>query len=190
MGPMRCRGYTLVELLITLAVVTVLLGLGLPSFQHLLATERGAAAMNQMLGAVSLARSQAVLQRHTVTLCPGDATGCLGRHQWHRGALVFVDRDGDARLDPGDTLVRAFPGLTPGERIYWRAFRNRSYLQFHRLGYTRWQNGNFLYCPPDNDARRARMVILNAAGRLRSARDSDGNGIVENASGRDVVCPP
>lgn len=184
------RGFTLIELLVSVAIAGVLLSFALPSFQRLVAAERATAAMNQLLGAVALARSQAILQGRVVTLCPGAGGRCLGRHQWHHGATVFVDHNGNARLDGDDHLVRSFPRLRPGGRIYWRSFRNRSYLQFHPRGYTRWQNGNFLYCPPDDDETHARMAIINAAGRGRVARDGDGDGIVENASGDNVICPP
>ncbi len=190
MPSMRRHGFTLVELMITFAVAAALVGLALPSFQRLLAGQRGAAAMNQMIGAVRFARAEAVFRRRTTTLCPAADRQCLGRQQWHRGAMVFVDDNGNGRLDPGERLARAFPALRAGERVYWRSFRNRSYLRFRPRGFTQWQNGNFLYCPPDADPTLARMAILDAAGRVRLARDADHDGIVENARGRDVTCPP
>lgn len=186
----RARAFTVVELLVALALTAVTASFALPAMQGLVADYRAAAAMNQIVGAVSFARAQAMLLRQTVTLCPASGGACLGRQQWHRGALVFVDRQADGRLDPHDRPLRAFPPLAPGERLYWRAFRQRSYLQFRPRGYTRWQNGSFLYCPPDDDARRARMAIVNLPGRVRQARDRNGDGIVENASGRNVRCPP
>jgi type IV fimbrial biogenesis protein FimT len=186
---MARRGFTLVELLVTLVVALLALSLALPSFRELVARERGTAAVNQLVGAIALARSQAILARRTVTLCPGNADGCLPRDQWHRGAVVFLDHDRDGRLDAADEPLRAFPPLAPGERVYWRAFRSRPYLQFHPRGYTAWQNGSFLFCPPDGRAELARMAIVNAQGRVRLARDSDGDGIAEDARGRRLRCP-
>ena len=183
------RGFTLIELMLTLAVAALLLAMAAPSFNRLVANHRGAAAMNQMAGAVNFARSLAITQGGVVTLCPGRSTECLGRDQWHRGALIFVDQNRNGILDGNERVTRALPALEPGERIYWRSFRNRTYLQFHARGYTRWQNGNFLYCPPDGDPRLARMAIINPPGRLRSARDRDGDGVVEDASGRPLACP-
>jgi hypothetical protein len=57
-------------------------------------------------------------------------------------------------------------------------------------GYTHWQNGSFLYCPADNDVTHARMAIVNAQGRTRRAEDRDHDGVIEDAAGRPVVCPP
>lgn len=187
---MGSRGFTLIELLAALAVAALLLAFAVPSFRNLVARERGAAAMNQMLGAVAAARAEAITARRVVTLCPGRSGRCLGRNQWHAGALIFHDADADGRIDAADRVTRALPALAEGDRVYWRSFRNRSYLQFHPRGFTRWQNGNFLYCPADADPARARMAIINAQGRIRRARDSDGDGVVEDASGRAVSCPP
>jgi type IV fimbrial biogenesis protein FimT len=186
---MAQRAFTLPELLLVLAIIAVTLLLGLPSFGNLVAAERATSALNGIVGGVAVARTQAILQRRTVTLCPGRAGGCLGRDQWHQGALIFIDEDGDGVLDVGERLVATLPALRGGGRIYWRSFRNRSYLQFHPRGYTQWQNGNLLYCPPDGRARHARMAILNAQGRVRMARDADRDGIVEDASGNPVRCP-
>ncbi len=185
---MPARGWTLLELLVTVTVAALAIALALPAFDELLARQRGAAAMNQLVGAVHLARAEAILQRGTVTLCPG-ADECLGRDDWHLGARVFRDENGNGRQDGADPLIAALPALRAGERIYWRAFRNRGYLQFQPRGYTQWQNGSFLYCAPGGEPRYARMIIVNAQGRVRVARDHDGNGVVENASGRNVDCP-
>lgn len=187
---MACRGFTLTELLAGVAVAAVLVAFALPSLHELVARERGTAAVNQLLGALATARTQAIMQRQVMTACPGRGSVCLGRNQWHEGILIFADRNTNGQLESGEQLVTALPPLRDGERIYWRSFRNRSYLQFHPRGYTRWQNGSFLYCPPDQDARQARMAIINAQGRVRLAQDTDGDGIVENAGGDPVACPP
>lgn len=186
---MKLCGYTLVELLAVLAIAAILLALALPAMGPRAPRERATAALNQIIGSVALARSAAVLHGTPVTFCPGFAGSCLGRDQWHRGALVFRDANQNGLKEPGEALLSALPGLETGARLYWRAFRSRSYLRFLPAGYTEWQNGHFLYCPAGGDPRLARMLILNAQGRTRVARDTDGDGIVEDARGRPVRCP-
>jgi type IV fimbrial biogenesis protein FimT len=186
---MKPTGLTLVELLVTLAIVAILLRLGAPAFRDLTAANRSAAALNQLVGAVTLARASAVTHYRVVTLCPGAQRTCFGRDEWHRGALVFVDGDADGKVGSGDAVLRRLPPIDAGGRIYWRSFRNRTFLQFRPNGYTPSQNGSFLYCAADRDRRSARMLILNAQGRLRPARDADGDGVVEDSGGKPVSCP-
>ncbi len=182
------RGTTLIELLAALAVAGVLLAWGGFEAARFVAGFRADAAVAQMQGAVRFARHAAVAHRSTVTLCPGAGDTCGRRNHWHLGALVFVDADGDGRRGAGETLLRRLPRLREGERFYWRSFRNRSSLSMLSSGLTDWQNGNFLYCPSNGDARLARQLILNAQGRMRHARDGDGDGVREDASGRALAC--
>ncbi len=129
------------------------------------------------------------------SLQPGSPRGnpsqesCGRRNTWHNGALVFLDRNANGRFDGSDALLRRMPRLREGDRFYWRSFRNRSYLMIRPSGLTDWQNGNLLYCPESGDPRFARQIVINAQARVRHARDSDGDGIVEDAKGRAVECP-
>lgn len=186
---MIARGFSLLEMLVVLAVAGGLVAMAMPSFQVMPLQERAGAALNQAIGAVSFARSAAVLHRTPVSLCPGVEDQCLGRDQWHRGALVFQDPNQNGIRDRGEPVLSALSGLREGDRLYWRSFRNRGYLRFLPAGYTHWQNGNFLYCPADRDPRLARMLIVNAQGRTRVARDADGDGVAEDARGRPIACP-
>jgi len=186
------RGLTLVELLAALAVAAVLLGMALPAMRHLVDQQRAAAAINQVAGAVNFARASAIEGRRTVSLCPSPAREpdayCAGRDEWPIGMLVFSDGNGNGRRDAGEATLRRLPALPPGATLRWRSFRNRSYLQFLPSGLTPWQNGHFLLCLRDDDPRLARMLVVNAAGRLRHARDRDGDGVREDAQGRPLDC--
>jgi len=183
-------GFTLPELLITLALVGVLTGLALPAFQGFVERNRSSAALNQLLGALQSARHAAVTLRTTVSICPSASdVACGVRDSWHLGTLIFTDHNANGQRDPDDSVLRWLPGITNGARIYWRSFRNRSYLQMNATGLTNWQNGNLLYCPPDRDARFAREVIINTAARPRTAPDTNHDGIPEDANGQPVRCP-
>ena len=200
----KCGGLTLVELLTTLAVAGILVASASGGAAHLIEQHRAGAAVNQMLGAVRFARHAAVAHRSSTTLCPADGAqslqpgsargypsqeSCGRRNTWHNGALVFLDRNANGRFDGSDALLRRMPRLQEGDRFYWRSFRNKSYLMIRPSGLTDWQNGNLLYCPESGDPRFARQIVINAQARVRHARDSDGDGIVEDAKGRAVECP-
>ena len=183
-------GFSLTELLVSLAILAALASLAGPGMVHLIQQERSTTALNQLLSAVHLARSSAITRGATVTLCPSaNGQTCAGRNRWHEGAIVFSDEDRDGQRDPDDVLLRALPGFAAASRVYWRSFRNKNYLQLNSRGMTNWQNGHFLYCPANGDPRLARQLILNAQARVRKAPDRDRDGIAEDARGDPLRCP-
>lgn len=180
-------GFTLLELLFTLAILATLLGLALPDFRQLHRNTEMDIHARELAQLLELARVAAITRNSLVTLCrstTGDA--CAGR--WQDGILVFVDYDGDRRIDADDEVIRyhQFNGFE-GE-VRWRAFQNRQYLQITPQGFTRYQNGNFTLCPADKNPLYARQLIVNRSARLRFAQDSDADGIREDSRGKPLQC--
>ncbi|MDA1074002.1 MAG: GspH/FimT family pseudopilin [Proteobacteria bacterium] len=182
------HGFTLPELLLALLISTLTAGLALPGFSSMIRQHQSAAVVNGLIGNVRFARHAAINMRSRVTLCPGSPSGCFSSNQWHRGAIIFLDDNADGRLQSSEVIIKRIAPMASDGRILWRSFRNRTYLQFAANGLSIWQSGHFLYCPADGDARYARQIILNARGRSRLARDTDGDGIAEDAQGRALTC--
>lgn len=182
------HGMTLIELLITLAIAALMTTFAIPSLMGLVRDYRATAAINGIIGQVQFTRSAAITTRRLVTLCPGRAPTCGQRNTWHLGSFVFIDYNKNGRMDGNDEVVKEFgPAAQEGE-FTWRSFRNRKSLSINSHGLTNWQNGSFRYCPANGDERYARQAILNAQGRVRYARDRDGDGIREDAQGRPIRC--
>lgn len=98
MPPVRQAGFTLVELMITLAVLAVLLAIGLPNFQQSLRNNRVATTTNDMIAAISLARSEAIRNTRGGAICASaNGTTCIA--DWSQGWIVW--RDGDGNGVPG-----------------------------------------------------------------------------------------
>lgn len=183
----RTRAFTLVELLICLAIAAILLGLVGPSLSQLLRRNEATSAINWLVGNVVFARHAAVTNGTMVTLCPSrDGKQCGGK--WHEGTIAFTDIDADRKLDADDRLLRRFEFPLEDGTIKWRAFQNRQYLQMTSRGYTNYQNGNFVYCPGDGDIRYARQLVINIQGRARTSKDVNGDGYVEDRYGKHLRC--
>lgn len=103
-------GFTLAELLVTLAVAAILMAVALPSFSALLAAQRLRAAANDLFAAVDLARSQAMARGSRITLAPLDADG----GDWARGWVVFADTNGNVRPDTGEEIIVRHEALADG----------------------------------------------------------------------------
>lgn len=110
-------GFTLVELMGVVAVAAIVLTLGVPSFFTLIQNNRAATQVNELVMALSLARSEAVKRGAPVSLCPSkdpkDQSKCSGGTDWQVGWLVFVDAAAADSADPvvGEVL-RVWPEMT------------------------------------------------------------------------------
>ncbi len=183
----RC-GFTLLELLIVLAIAISLGYLAYPPFSQLLERIQSTSRINGLAGLVRFARQTAITRHQWVTLCPALGESCTRSQDWSTGILCFADDNRDGARQPDEPILAYQNPLEPGERLTWRSFRQRYYLQFRAEGYTNWQNGSFAYCPASGDARNGKVLIINIQGRPATAADLDGDGIVEQASGEPLAC--
>jgi type IV fimbrial biogenesis protein FimT len=91
------QGVTLIELLVTLVVLSILLTIAVPGFQNFMRSNRLTSVANEMASALNLARSEAIRRGKTVTVCKSNANAasptCDGTN-WTDGWLVFVGTSG------------------------------------------------------------------------------------------------
>lgn len=182
------RGFTIIELIVALSVAALLLSFAYPPFNDMLERLRSTARVNAVIGLVRFARQTAVTQRRWITLCPAVGERCTGSRDWHTGVMAFADLNRDGDRQPEEPVVGHLSAFKPGERLIWRSFRNRQFLQFRSAGYTNWQNGSFQYCPASGDSGNGRVIIVNIQGRATPSIDADGDGVVEQANGRPLAC--
>lgn len=181
------RGTTLFELLFALSLISLLAAGSLPNIGEAIAQRHGLQALRKMSLAINLSRTAAIRGAVLVTLCrSSDLATCGG--SWSDGFIAFTDRNGNRRVDGADEIfhVHRFEGLAGS--LSWRAFRNRQYLQITRHGFTRYQNGNFTFCPQSDEMQYARQLIINRTARVRFSTDSDGDGLREDSRGRPIRC--
>jgi type IV fimbrial biogenesis protein FimT len=160
----RPRGFTLPELIFTMAIIVGMLGWAIPGFQDFQRNAERTREVNQFIQAVYLARSEAIKRNGVVSLCPsldGSACGPAGT-AWQQGWIVFVnqDRDSPARRDAGEPLLRAYAPWASGQ-----VNANRTTLSFRSFGQM-GVTATFTFC----DARgspAARAVIISQTGRPR-----------------------
>ncbi len=108
MAKSRPGGFTLVELMVTLTVLAILVGVALPSFRDMILNNRRTAIVNDLVSSLLLARSEAIKRGQPVSVCassPGGSSNCAGGTNWTQGWVVFVDPDGNGGIAaPGDAL--------------------------------------------------------------------------------------
>lgn len=105
-APTPKRGFTLIELMIGLAVLVVLITIGVPGMQGMVHASRLSSAANEVSGAVQVARAEALRRNRSVLLCRSDdLASCASGDVWS-GWLVFVDADNDGVVDAGEEVLK------------------------------------------------------------------------------------
>jgi type IV fimbrial biogenesis protein FimT len=119
----RHSGFTLLELMFTIAVLGVLLGLAVPNFRDFLRNARLTSVSNDLLVDINVARTEAIKRRAVVTLCssansqeevPANLTCRAIAATTFDGWFAFVDTDGDGVHDPGEDVLRQHGPLPDG----------------------------------------------------------------------------
>ena len=104
---MRVRqdGFTLIELMVTLAIAAILAVVGVPAFQETIKNNRMTTLGNQTLGALMYARMESVKRGGDVSI------GQRAAGSWAGGTVVWINPDGDAIVDPGEEVLRLWDAL-------------------------------------------------------------------------------
>ena len=105
---MKKTGFTLIELIVTVAIIAILLSAGLPGMQTLLGTMTINSTTNQLAASLNYARGQAISRVVGVSVCRS-TTGTSCGTNWNDGWIIFIDADLDGSYDPspgGDEIVR------------------------------------------------------------------------------------
>ena len=98
-------GFTLVELAITVAVLSVMMAMAAPLFTGMTNGNRLTSNANEIVAAMQIARSEAVRRNTRTSFCESsNGTSCTNGSPW-RGWLVFADADNDTIVD-ADEIVR------------------------------------------------------------------------------------
>ena len=120
-------------------------------------------AVNQLVGALNYARTVAVLERRTVTLCSGNGK-CAPTKNWQDHLLTFTDMNINGQVDSNEKVLRQY-AIQPGYSWQWSNFRNRPFIQLEANGTTRALNGTFTLC---HRGIASKQVIVNLTGRTRT----------------------
>lgn len=166
----RPRGFTLLELVITMSIVIILTLIAAPAFNGWQAKQRMNSAVHALQQDLLAARSQAIVLAANIVACPGDVvSGCSGGNDWSLGWMVFQDLDGDRSLDPAEPLIRNTAAIS---RVRISSSASRTSLRFYPNGTAPGSNGSIWFCGARGPEHAQRLVLSNV-GRLRR-EDFDG----------------
>lgn len=160
------KGFTLLELMVALALLGILLGLGIPAFSATLDRQRIDSAVSSLAGGMAYTRLEAVRRNRVVTIAPIGA-------DWNTGWRVFIDANNNGEFDVGEAVLRED---LPSRVAFIHANTPVSrYVRYNAQGESillngGFQAGTFRFCPKQPGAQ-GRIMVINRVGRVRTARE-------------------
>ncbi|MCQ2031038.1 GspH/FimT family pseudopilin [Stutzerimonas zhaodongensis] len=146
------QGFTLVEVLIVIALLAIVVAVAVPALDDFIARNRQQTLMEQIETAMNNARADAVLRRRTIEIC-GSSNGQTCSGSWHTGLLVHSS---------SDNQLMSFTQLTSPSDIRWDGFGKS--VRFYDNGSSPTSNGRIYLC---HEQKVAWQLVLSRQGRLR-----------------------
>ena len=161
-------GFTLIELMITVAIAAILLTLAVPNMRDFILNNRITAQANDLLADLALARSEAAKLGIRVTVCTSsNQTSCTG-DGWGVGRIVWADINSDGDVDAGEAL-RTTEALPTGNTLAATGFTNADRVQYRPNGVIDSQ-GSFTVCD-QRSGPYGRTITVTTTGRAGAEKD-------------------
>ena len=175
-GNVKAKGFSLVELMVTVAVLAIVSAIAIPNFTSMINSNRLVSQANELVGVVQGARSEAIRYNQRVYVCSSsNGTTCSGSGTWN-GWLVFLDRNRDAAPQSAEILQR---GTVRAPLQLTSALGNGTF-HFRPDGYARGASDallatSFRVCMATNKpAENIRNIAISSGSRLTTTKANGG----------------
>ncbi|MGZ3237544.1 MAG: GspH/FimT family pseudopilin [Burkholderiaceae bacterium] len=162
----RLAGFTMTELMVVLSIATIVLMIGIPSFNAIIRNQKITTATHDFFMAINLTRSEAIRRGVRVDLAPLDGG------DWSKGWVIFIDKNNNQIADVGEEVIFSHGAISKA-LIIKSVFTDSSkeYLAYNGTGRTRTnasgqtpQFGTITFALD----KQVRRIKLNFLGRPRS----------------------
>lgn len=161
------NGFTIIELMVIVAIAAILLTLGLPSYQLMLRNNCMSSTSSSLVASLQLARSEAIKRRANVSVVAGQPGAGPGpvTNEWGGGWYVWFDGNGDDDYDANEELRVTTPVCTA---TVDETTADRTIMVYGSDGFI-LNPGNFAVCI-DSTGEEGRWVDISATGRPTTER--------------------
>lgn len=175
-------GVTILELLITVSLISILLTVGVPNLTAYLATARMKADVMSYSYLLRYSRTFAMTEMEQITVCPSaDYEQCAS--QWDLPLMAFNDRNENRKVDPAETIIATTEPLRGSHKIAV----SRAVIKFFESGASAIP-ASVVLCPRSNENKLARAILISLQGRIRHSLDSDNDSIHNLSRARNINC--
>ena len=175
------RGFTIIELMVTVGVVAIMLSVAVPSISSMVKGNRLSTQINMVMADIHLARSESVKRGVRVIICrsasPNITTpACSGAAQdWSTGYLMFTGEDGNNTYQAGtDTLIRRGQPAQDGVDLHTSSTWNNN-LEINPSGTLNEGGTAIMAVCDDRDEAYGKQITIPLSGipRMKSSNIAD-----------------
>ena len=164
-------GFSLIELIVTVAIAAIVLAIAVPSFAGPMQRAREANAYHLLTASLASARLRAVKDGTPVTVCPSsDGLTCRDDEVWRHGWIVYGDPDRNDQPRAGEAVFERVDGI--GRGLFLRSTAGRKRVRYLPSGWAYGSNISIRLCRSGQDGFLG-SVIVNIAGRARTQRQAE-----------------
>lgn len=183
---MNSKGFTLIETLVSLAVLVTLTAIGVPSFAEFTVKLRVDNEISTLSRLLLLARNTAINSELSTTICPLKNNICVD--DWSLPITVFIDPNENQHYEPtlNENRLDTKLAIQANDKLQYGKYRTA--ITYTASGHlSGWgQNGTFKYCPYQH-ADKSRGIIVATSGRIYKSFQRK-SGKETNRSGRLIKC--
>lgn len=171
---MKTKGFTLLEVMLTLSILAIAMAIAFPSFSSMLTTQKIKSKRDELMSAFQYARTEAVAQNRPVSICastnPWDSSPtCSSSTDWATGWIVFYDSSTNTTPIPG-TILRSYP-KADGINVNYNSTgaASSSLIRYVATGMmdTIFNPGTFEFSDPNNTSPARSVIISPTTGQAR-----------------------
>ncbi|MCW5588848.1 MAG: GspH/FimT family pseudopilin [Legionellales bacterium] len=169
-----CKGFTLLEALVTVTIAGILLAAGVPAMRSTLQNNRSYMAAKEFVTMAQYARYEAIKRGVPVSLCAADPNNfglCVedGNYlideSWSNGWLIFIDATSSGQVAAAGDVLKIRPGLSTTALVQSTARR----ITYDRDGFPTAGTVDFTFQAPGCVGQNGRIVSITPSGRTSVA---------------------
>ena len=168
MKNVKQQGFTLIELMITIGIAVIVMGIAVPSFTTLIENNLIQAKADSVYSAIMLARSESIARNQPVIICKSsDGSSCTSSGNWEQGWFIYADTNANNVKDSSDPILQVYEAF-PTNFLLRPDTAYANQLVYQANGSVTSQ-GTFEFFPPCTSSENAtvRQVIISSTGRPR-----------------------
>lgn len=167
------RGFTIIELVVAMAILVSFLALGIPKMHGMVERHNSQTVFYSLRRTLAQARGLAQDKLINICVCPLQGSSCSSN--WDKPVSVFNDQNANNTLDDGEEIFfNTDVSTTYG---FWQKSKaSQNYVRFNPLGHAFSSATTFLYCPYSNRDINAKSIVISFQGRIRTAPYLNRNG--------------